>query len=198
MPAYKSRPLAVSASSSGVICARVVMIRFIVPTEPGGSVWLDSARLIGYPCDRGFCDNDPGPGATAIGTVNWQPEHILVLEDEPTHRDVVAYHLASGGFRVATAAEATEALFLAQQEHFDLVLADYYLPDYPATDFVKLLREIDEYRRVPVILLTARADELNRQHLRDDLGLLVLSKPCSMESLLHTVSKCLAIARGAC
>jgi DNA-binding response OmpR family regulator len=123
--------------------------------------------------------------------------HILILEDHPTHRNVVTFNLTSAGYKVTAAAEAAKALVLAQYQHFDLVIADYYLPDYPGTDFVKLLRATEHYQGVPVILLTGRAEELNVQRLREELSVLVLSKPCPIKRLLETVSKCLSLARGA-
>lgn len=124
-----------------------------------------------------------------------QSEHILVLEDGDTYRSIVEFNLSQAGLRVASAATAVEALLLARQEHFDLVIADYYLPDYPGTDFVRLLRKTDGYRDTPVILLTAWADELDRQRLCEDLLVLVLSKSCSMRQLLDVVFKCVAIVR---
>ena len=124
-----------------------------------------------------------------------QSEHVLVLEDGDTYRSIVEFNLSQAGLRVATAATAVEALLLARQEHFDLVIADYYLPDYPGTDFVRLLRQTEGYRDTPVILLTAWAEELDRQRLREDLLVLVLSKSCSMRRLLDAVFKCLAVVR---
>ena len=124
-----------------------------------------------------------------------QSEHVLVLEDGDTYRSIVEFNLSQAGLRVATAATAVEALLLARQEHFDLVIADYYLPDYPGTDFVRLLRKMDDYRNTPVILLTAWADELDRQRLCEDLLVLVLSKSCRMRQLLDAVFKCLAVVR---
>jgi two-component system phosphate regulon response regulator PhoB len=126
-----------------------------------------------------------------------QSAHILVLEDHPTHRNVMTFNLTKAGFTVTTATEAAKALLLATHEHFDLIITDYYLPDYPGTDFVKLLRETDEYKHTPVILLTGRAEELDRQHLAEELLILVLAKPCPMGDLVGTVSKCLELAHSA-
>ena len=127
-----------------------------------------------------------------------QPQHLLLLEDAPTYRSVAAFNLSQAGFKVTTAAEAGKALLLAEHEHFDLAIVDYYLPDYPGTDLIKQLRELDEYEHVPIIVLTARAEELNLDYLRNELSVLVLSKSCTMKQLVQTVTKCLAIARAAC
>ncbi len=123
-----------------------------------------------------------------------QAHHILVLEDNPTHRNVVVFNLRKAGYCVSTAAESAKALLLARGQQFDLVIADYYLPDYPGTDFIRLLRRIDGYERTPVILLSGRSGELNVDRLRDELLVFVLSKPCSMAKLVDSVTKCLAIA----
>lgn len=135
----------------------------------------------------------PKVGATTMS----EPRRILVLEDDPKHRNVIAFNLTHAGFSVTTAAEAVKALFLAKQDRFDLVITDYYLPDYPGTDFVRLLRGFDGYEHVPAILLTGRAEELDQERLRDELLILLLSKPCAMACLVDTVSKCLAIAHCA-
>ncbi len=135
-----------------------------------------------------------GPRITVKAIMNSQPKHILVLEDDANFREIVEFALSNAGFKVTTAAEAVNAVLLAQQEHFDLVVTDYYLPDYPGTDFIRLLREIDGYQHVPVILCSGRASELNKQHLRDDLSILVMSKVCPMKELVDKISGCLATA----
>ncbi len=126
-----------------------------------------------------------------------EPRHILVLEDNPTHRKVVVFNLTKAGYRVTTAAESAKALVLAEHEHFDLVVTDYYLPDYLGSDFVKLLRQLEDYRHTPVILLTGRAEELDRKWLREELLVLVLAKPCPMTDLVDAVTRCLSIAHSA-
>lgn len=125
-----------------------------------------------------------------------KPMHILVVEDNPAHANVLAFNLRKAGYCVATVAEAVGAVRLAVREHFDLIIVDYYLPDYLGTDFVKILRMIHSYSHTPVILLTARAEELNQKRVRDELLVLLMSKPCSMADLLATVSKCLALAHS--
>ncbi len=126
-----------------------------------------------------------------------QSGHILLVEDDPIHLKVLVLNLTRAGFTVATAALAVRALSLVRNQRFDLAIVDYHLPDYPGTDFIKLLRNTDGCESTPVILLTARADELNLPRLRDELSVLVMPKPCSMDALLNTVSKCVAQAQGA-
>ena len=129
-------------------------------------------------------------------TMTSEPPQILVLEDNPAYRNVIAFNLAKAGFRVTVAAESSKALALTEYDHFDLVIADYHLPDHPGTEFIKLLRESDGHRDVPVILLTARAGELDREYLLNEFSALLLAKPCSMAKLVKTVSKFFAMAHA--
>ncbi len=124
-------------------------------------------------------------------------EHILVVDDYSAHRNAVAFGLTKAGFRVSAAASATKAMMLAEHEDFDLVITDYYMPDFTGSDLVKKLRENDKYVSIPIILLTGRTNELNVRQLRDDLSVLVVSKPCPTKHLAELVSKCLEMARSA-
>ena len=126
--------------------------------------------------------------------MNSRPQHILVLEDGPGYRTVVAFNLAHEGFRVTTTAETTEALALVKHEHFDLAIVDYHLPDLPGTEFIKQLRQMNNYEHVPIILLTALAKELNSSYFRDELSVVVLDKNRSMKYLRNTVRECLEVA----
>jgi len=133
-----------------------------------------------------------------VATMESQSGHILVVDDEPTHRNVIAFGLTKAGFKVSAAASVSKALMLAEHSHFDLVITDYFIPDYTGTDLARRLREMDEYTNTPIILLTGRAEELNTQRVRNDLSVLVVSKPFSVANLMDMVSKCLALARSAC
>ncbi len=124
-----------------------------------------------------------------------KPKHVLVLEDDPTCVATLEFTLRSAGLKVSVATKAVDALVLARQRQFDLVISDYLLPDYPGTDFIRLLRKGGQYEDVPVILFTARADELDQQRLFEDLFVLILAKGCSSKCLLTAVFKCLAAVR---
>jgi len=70
-----------------------------------------------------------------------QSGHILVVDDERTHRNVIAFSLTKAGFKVSAAASVTKALMLAEHSHFDLVITDYFIPDYTGTDLASIRRE---------------------------------------------------------
>ena len=84
---------------------------------------------------------------------------ILLVEDEEELAAVVARELTGAGYRVLCAGDGVEALRLAQEERPDLVLLDWMLP---RMDGLEVLRRLREGSAVPVVMLTARGEEIDR------------------------------------
>jgi DNA-binding response OmpR family regulator len=106
-------------------------------------------------------DASPAPAATAagrtlrlVGTTT-----ILVVDDEPMVREVVARYLQLDGLRVLEAGDGDTALAMLERHRPDLVVLDVMLP---GVDGLSILRRIRATRDIPVILLTARAEEADR------------------------------------
>lgn len=89
-------------------------------------------------------------------------ELVLVVDDEPHIVALIAYHLAKAGYRVATAANGTEALALANRERPSLVILDLMLPGMSGFEVLRKLRGRDHTRDVAVLMLTARREEPDR------------------------------------
>jgi len=88
---------------------------------------------------------------------------VLIVDDEPDLVMPLEYALSREGFRTRTAANATEALRIATEgEAPSLVLLDLMLPDLPGTEVFRRLRSNPSTAEVPVIMVTARADEVDR------------------------------------
>jgi len=96
----------------------------------------------------------PSPGAVEVD----RRRRVLVIDDEPTVRDVVSRYLESDGYRVDSAADGRAARKLLE-EPADLVILDLMLP---GMDGLAFLRDIRMTSDVPVIVLTARTDEMDR------------------------------------
>jgi DNA-binding response OmpR family regulator len=86
-------------------------------------------------------------------------ETVLVVDDEPTLRDVVVRYLEREGFRALVAADGGEAETLLRDQAPDLVILDLMLP---GTDGLELCRRIRARSSLPVIMLTARGEETDR------------------------------------
>jgi two-component system, OmpR family, response regulator len=84
---------------------------------------------------------------------------LLVIDDEPSIREPLGEYLESQGFWVATAASAAEARSVLRAQSVDLVISDIMMP---GEDGLSLTRHLRESGEMPVILLTARAEDTER------------------------------------
>ncbi|MEI4470421.1 phosphate regulon transcriptional regulator PhoB [Frigidibacter sp. MR17.24] len=87
---------------------------------------------------------------------------VLVVEDEPAQREVLAYNLEAEGFRVAMAENGEEALLLVAEETPDLIVLDWMLPNVSGIEVCRRLKSRTETRNVPIIMLSARSEEGDR------------------------------------
>jgi len=90
------------------------------------------------------------------------PQTILVVDDERDIVDLVRHHLLQAGYRVVTASDGRQALEAARREPPDLVVLDLMLPFLPGAEVARLLKQDEKTRDVPVIMLTARGEEVDR------------------------------------
>jgi DNA-binding response OmpR family regulator len=109
---------------------------------------------------------------------------ILIVDDEPDILEPLRYALERDGFAVRTATDGEKALELARRERFDVVVLDVMLPTLSGLDVCRELRHESD---VPIIMLTARDDEIDRV-----LGLELgaddyVTKPFSTAELLSRI-----------
>ena len=84
---------------------------------------------------------------------------ILVVDDEPTLRETLAYNLEREGYTVATAADGVEALTRFRTDRPDLIVLDLMLPEVSGTDVCRIIRRESQ---VPILMLTARDAEIDK------------------------------------
>lgn len=112
------------------------------------------------------------------------PERILIVEDEPALQETIAYNLQKQGYEVKVVGDGHDALKAARSMDPDLLLLDIMLPGLDGLEITRVLRQ---EMNVPIIMLTARDDEIDRV-----VGLEVgaddyLTKPFSMRELVARV-----------
>jgi two-component system, OmpR family, phosphate regulon response regulator PhoB len=121
---------------------------------------------------------------------------VLVVEDEPDIRTLVVHHLTRDGFRCRTAATGPEALASVRRAPPDLLILDLMLPELNGIEVCRRLRADTATAAVPIIMLTARADEVDRvvglEMGADDY----VVKPFSPKELVARVRAVLRRARG--
>jgi len=112
-----------------------------------------------------------------------QPK-ILVVDDEPAVTNLLSYNLRKASYAVLTAADGREALALARESQPDLILLDLMLP---GVDGLEVCRELRKTRDVPIIMLTALGEEIDRvvglELGADDY----VTKPFSVRELLARI-----------
>jgi two-component system phosphate regulon response regulator PhoB len=84
---------------------------------------------------------------------------ILVVEDEPDLLDLVVYNLRKEGFRPVRAENGEKALTLAHEERPDLILLDLMMPGLDGLEVCRRLRASEATRDIPIVMVTARAEE---------------------------------------
>ncbi len=112
---------------------------------------------------------------------------ILVIEDEPDLQKILAYNLRKEGYEVLQALDGSEGLRVAKAQKPDMVLLDLMLPDLPGTEVCKALKAEAATRDIPILMLTAKGEEIDRV-LGFELGAEdYVVKPFSVRELLLRV-----------
>ena len=86
---------------------------------------------------------------------------VLLVEDEPAQREVLAYNLEAEGFAVRRAENGEEAMLLIREETPDLVILDWMMPVMSGLEVCRQIKTRDETRHIPVIMLSARSEEVD-------------------------------------
>lgn len=87
---------------------------------------------------------------------------VLLVEDEPAQREILAYNLAAEGFEVIEAADGEAALAAVQDHVPDMILLDWMLPHVSGIEVCRRLRARPETRGIPIIMLSARSEEVDK------------------------------------
>ena len=109
--------------------------------------------------------------------------HILVVEDEDSLATLLQYNLQKEGYDVALAGDGEEALLLIDERLPDLVVLDWMLPKVSGIEVCRRLRQRNETRNLPIIMLTARGEESDRVRGLDTGADDYVVKPFSMTEL---------------
>ena len=114
---------------------------------------------------------------------------ILVVDDTRSMRKMVAAVLQGAGYEVAEAGDGMEALDLAKQRMFDLVVTDHNMPVMDGVTLVRELRQLPSYDNVALIVLSTEVDPVLKQKGRDAGATGWMAKPFDPQRMLDIVSK---------
>jgi phosphate regulon transcriptional regulator PhoB len=112
---------------------------------------------------------------------------ILIVDDEPDIVDLVSYNLKKDGFRVTTASDGEQALHKVRKDKFDLVVLDLMLPGIQGVELCRIIRNDSKTAATPIIMLTAKGEEVDRviglESGADDY----MTKPFSSKELIARI-----------
>jgi len=118
---------------------------------------------------------------------------VLVVEDNAALASVLRFNLDRADFDVTVALNGRIAWEYAQDQQFDIVVTDQQMPEMTGCELCRHLRELNNYRETPVIMLTAKGMELEMPRLKEELGISAMFlKPFSLKEIIQAVEDHLA------
>jgi two-component system phosphate regulon response regulator PhoB len=117
-----------------------------------------------------------------------QSRQILIVEDERPIREMVAFGLRRAGFEVVEAEDTRQARARIADRRPDLVLVDWMLPDMSGLELTRALKKDKDTREVPVIMLTAKAEEQDKVNGLEGGADDYVTKPFSPRELLARIN----------
>lgn len=122
---------------------------------------------------------------------------VLLVEDEPAQREVLSYNLQAEGFRVVLAETGDEGLLLLREEAPDVVVLDWMLPGVSGIEVCRQIKMGADTRDTPVIMLSARSEEVDRVRGLETGADDYVIKPYSVMELMARVRAQLRRTRAA-
>lgn len=113
--------------------------------------------------------------------------NILIVEDEPAIREMIAFSMARAGYEITQANDVSEAQVAIANQLPDLILLDWMLPGTSGLDYARRLRREEPTKRVPIIMLTARTEETDKLRGLDTGADDYITKPFSTKELAARV-----------
>ncbi len=122
-------------------------------------------------------------------------KRALIVDDNVALARVTQFALDGAGFETQATYNGRLALEAALQTQFDVVITDQQMPEMTGVELCRELRELPQYAKCPIILLTAKGLELELPRLRDELGInATFAKPFSPSAIVKTVSELLGLS----
>jgi two-component system phosphate regulon response regulator PhoB len=112
---------------------------------------------------------------------------VLIVEDEPGVRELITFNLQGAGWNVQCAGSAEDALLLVNEAVPDVALLDWNLPGASGLELARKLRARDRTRAIPIIMLTARAEERDKVQALESGADDYITKPFSPRELLARI-----------
>jgi len=114
---------------------------------------------------------------------------ILAIDDSASIRQMVGFTLKSAGYEVVDAADGQDGIDKARTRNFDLILTDQNMPHMGGLTLIRMLREMPQYKSVPILMLTTESSDAMKQQGRAAGATGWLVKPFDPQKLIEVVRK---------
>jgi DNA-binding response OmpR family regulator len=116
---------------------------------------------------------------------------ILVVDDEEDLGRILKFALMAAGHEVLLAMDGAEGLRMAREEAPDLILLDLMLPKIDGYKVCRMLKFDERHKHIPVVILSARTQEVDKQMARETGADLFITKPYNLNEILSTIQQML-------
>ena len=116
-----------------------------------------------------------------------QQPHVLIVEDEAAQREVLAYNLEAEGFRVSRAENGEEGLLCVEEDTPDVIVLDWMMPNLSGIEVCRRLKIRPETAGIPIIMLSARSEEVDKVRGLETGADDYVVKPYSVSELMARV-----------
>lgn len=116
-------------------------------------------------------------------------KQILIVDDSESIREILAYSLKKAGYQVMVACDGMDALQYFDGRSIDLLLTDYHMPNLNGLDLIVKVRQKENYKYIPILVLTTENQVEMIREARDLGATGWLMKPFSTEKLIQTLRK---------
>ena len=113
--------------------------------------------------------------------------HILVVEDEPSQREVMVYNLEAEGYRVTCADNGDDAMLVIAEDMLDVIVLDWMMPHLSGIEVCRQIKSNPDTRAIPVIMLSAKSEEADRVRGLETGADDYVVKPYSVSELMARV-----------
>src|SRR5688572_3576109 len=119
---------------------------------------------------------------------------ILVVDDSSASREVLCSTLRRAGFQTCEATEGSEGLWRARTQNFEAILTDIHMPTMDGLEFIRQVRKLPGYSKVPVFVLTSDVSRARFVEGREVGATAWLVKPPNLVSLVAVIRDALGVA----
>lgn len=114
---------------------------------------------------------------------------ILIVDDSESIREVVSFTLENEGYNILSANDGKDALKHLDGQSIDLVITDLHMPNMNGIDLIKEIRNMDSYKRIPILFLTTESQATKKQEAKDAGATGWIIKPFVPAKLIAAINK---------